>query len=114
MKKILIVDDKKEVRTLVSVTLRTGEYQILECDNAEEAVRLTGEHRPDLVILDVMMPGAFDGFEASRRIKAVFRAPHNNSRRDPRNIFVFLVKFCFFFQTTLCDPTNRPGQRSKL
>ncbi len=69
MKKILIVDDKVEVRDLLEVTLRVDDYEILQAVNGEEALFLTRTARPDLVIMDVMMPGKTDGLEATRIIK---------------------------------------------
>lgn len=69
MKKILIVDDQVEIRELVEVTLRTGEYNVLQADNAEQAVETAKSEKPDLIIMDIMMPGKFDGLEATRLIK---------------------------------------------
>jgi CheY-like chemotaxis protein len=69
MKKILIVDDQKEVRELVEITLRSGKYKILQAKNAQEAVKTVKEEKPDLVIMDIMMPGEMDGLEATRLLK---------------------------------------------
>lgn len=71
MKKILIVDDQPEVRELVEVTLSVGDYQILQASTGDEALALTRIERPDLVLLDVMMPNSsINGFEVCRRIKS--------------------------------------------
>lgn len=71
MKKILIVDDQAEVRELVEVTLRIGDYQILQASNADEALAVARSERPDLMLLDVMMPNSsIDGFEVCRQLKA--------------------------------------------
>ena len=70
MKKILIVDDQREIRELVAATLRIGPYQIFQAANGPEALDLAQRERPDLILLDVMMQvGGMDGFEACRRIK---------------------------------------------
>ncbi len=70
MKKILIVDDQREIRELVAATLRIGPYQIFQAANGPEALDLVQRERPDLILLDVMMQaGGMDGFEACRRIK---------------------------------------------
>jgi two-component system phosphate regulon response regulator PhoB len=70
MKKILIVDDQREIRELVAATLRIGPYQIFQAANGPEALDLAHRERPDLILLDVMMQaGGMDGFEACRRIK---------------------------------------------
>ncbi len=70
MKKILIVDDQREIRELVAATLRIGPYQIFQAANGPEALDVVRRDRPDLILLDVMMQaGGMDGFEACRRIK---------------------------------------------
>ena len=69
MKKILIVDDQLEVRELVEVTMRVGDYQILQAKSGEEAIEIVKAEKPDLIIMDVMMPGGIDGLEATRMLK---------------------------------------------
>jgi DNA-binding response OmpR family regulator len=69
MKKILIVDDQQEVRELVEVTLRGGPYQILQAASGEEALEVARREKPDLIILDIMMPGGMDGFETCQKLK---------------------------------------------
>lgn len=69
MKKILIVDDQLEVRELVEVTLRVEDYEILTAGNGQEAVEIVREKKPDLIIMDIMMPGEVDGLEATRILK---------------------------------------------
>ncbi len=69
MKKILIVDDQLEVRELVEVTLRVGAYQILQAVSGEEAIEIVRSERPELIIMDIMMPGKIDGLEATRILK---------------------------------------------
>ncbi len=69
MKKILVVDDQKEVRELVEVTLRADGYQIFQAINGRDAVDIVTTQKPDVVIMDIMMPGELDGFEATRILK---------------------------------------------
>ena len=69
MKKILIVDDRKEIRELVEVTLRLENYQIFQAKSGDEAIKLARAEKPDLVIMDVVMPGSMDGLEATRVLK---------------------------------------------
>jgi len=69
MKKILIVDDRLEVRELVEVTLRVKDYQILQASSAEEAISIVKAEKPDLILMDIMMPGGMDGLEATRILK---------------------------------------------
>ena len=70
MKKVLIVDDEKEVRRLVEVTLRSGDYEIFQAEDGEKAIEIARAEMPDLIIMDVMMPGDIDGFEAARTLKS--------------------------------------------
>lgn len=69
MKKILIVDDQLEVRELVEVTLRSDDYQVFQADSGEKAIKLAKSEKPDLIIMDIMMPGGMDGLEATHTIK---------------------------------------------
>ena len=69
MKKILIVDDQKKIRELVEVTLRLEGYQIFLAKSGDEAIKLARAEKPDLVIMDIMMPGGMDGLEATRILK---------------------------------------------
>ncbi len=69
MKRIMIVDDEEKVRKLVEVTLSVGNYKILHAASGEEAVKKTREARPDLILLDIMMPGELDGFDVCRLLK---------------------------------------------
>ena len=70
MKKILITDDQVEVRELVDVTLRIEEYEIFQASSGEEAVKISMAEKPDLILMDIMMPGGIDGLEATRIIKS--------------------------------------------
>ncbi|MDO9527671.1 MAG: response regulator [Syntrophales bacterium] len=69
MKKILIVDDQLQIRELVEVTLRGEDCLILQAKSGEEAIKIVKAEKPDLIIMDVMMPGKIDGLEATRILK---------------------------------------------
>ena len=69
MKKILIVDDKQEVRELVEVTLRSDDHHILQAESGEEAIEVARAEKPDLILMDIMMPGVLNGLEATRILK---------------------------------------------
>src|SRR5438034_5624107 len=70
MKKILIVDDQPAVRELVSVTLEIGPYQILTAENGDQALRMARAELPELMLLDVQMPGgSLDGLDVCRMLK---------------------------------------------
>jgi len=69
MKKILVVDDRLEVRELVGVTLRSNDYQVIQAENGEKAIEIAKEEKPDLIIMDIMMPGGINGIETTRILK---------------------------------------------
>ena len=69
-KKILIVDDEKEICALIRETLSIDNFNVFEANSGEQALRLVSQENPDLVLLDVAMPGSYDGIEVSRRIKS--------------------------------------------
>ncbi len=65
---ILIVDDSEDNRNLLSLMLREDGYDIVEAVNGEDALAKVHENPPDLILLDVMMPG-MDGYEVCERLK---------------------------------------------
>ncbi|HEY8432513.1 MAG TPA: response regulator [Sandaracinaceae bacterium] len=67
-KTILVADDDVEILGLVTRHLRTMNVRILEASDGEEALKMVRRERPDLVILDVMMPG-MTGWEVCRAIR---------------------------------------------
>jgi len=69
MKTILVVDDEPTIRTLVSAILDGPEMRTIEAADGVEAIDIARRHRPDLVLLDVVMP-RMDGFTACRTMKA--------------------------------------------
>lgn len=66
--KILVADDDPEILATVLHSLRSIEARIFEANDGEEALRLAREHKPDLVVLDVMMP-VMSGWEVCRAIR---------------------------------------------
>ncbi|MCU0756712.1 MAG: response regulator [Xanthomonadales bacterium] len=68
--RILIVEDSDSLRKLVRLTLDMGRYELHEAETGDAAWASLPRLQPQLVILDVMMPGTLDGFALCRRIKA--------------------------------------------
>ncbi|WP_349255162.1 response regulator transcription factor [Sporomusa sp.] len=66
--KILIVDDELNIRELIKFNLEKAGYKVLEADDGQVAVNIAKTNRPDLVVLDLMLPG-IDGLEVCRMIK---------------------------------------------
>ncbi len=69
-KKILVVEDKEDSRVLVGKILRLRGYEVIEAGTGEDAITMAQNEFPDLILMDVRMPGEIDGLEATRRIKA--------------------------------------------
>jgi len=77
--KILIVDDEKDIVELVSFNLEKEGYEVLKAYDGEKAMQLIGSKKPDLVILDLMLPG-IHGLEVCKRL-----------RRDPATAQVPII-----------------------
>lgn len=67
-KTILIVDDEAPIRDMLRLALEMADYRCLEADNAQEAHALIVDNKPDLILLDWMMPGT-SGIDLARRLK---------------------------------------------
>ncbi len=90
MARILIAEDEKDIRELITFTLKFAGHEVFPTANGEEAVQMAGQILPDLIVLDVRMP-RLTGYEACLQIKA------NASTRTSR--------WCF------CPPK---GRKTKL
>lgn len=70
--KILVVDDEHSLVDLCQIILRQAGYLVRGANNGRQALEMVHEEPPDLVLLDVMMPG-MDGIEVCRQIRSRFR-----------------------------------------
>ncbi|MBI4052372.1 MAG: response regulator [Elusimicrobia bacterium] len=66
--KILVVDDEKDVVTLVKFLLEKDGHIVLEASNGEEALKVATSYSPDLIILDIMMP-VMDGYTLNSKLQ---------------------------------------------
>lgn len=67
---VLIVEDQPDLRKLLRVTLGLGNLEIHEAEDGHGALKMAAAVRPDIMLLDVMMPGGLDGYQVCQRIKA--------------------------------------------
>ena len=67
--RVLVVDDEATILELLSGSLRLAGFEVVTAASGAEAVRAAASSRPDLILLDVMMPDG-DGFEALRRMRS--------------------------------------------
>ena len=67
--RILVVEDQDDNRKIMRDLLQAAGFEVLEALTAEDGVAMAQSEQPDLILMDIRLPG-FDGFEATRRIKA--------------------------------------------
>ena len=80
-KKILVVEDELKIRNVISMYLKKEGFCVLETGNGLEALTITEKEKPDLIILDIMLPG-MSGYEICKRIKL---------NKDTKNIFIIIL-----------------------
>lgn len=71
---ILVVDDESQIRRVLRMTLSSNGYDVIEAKDGQEAVEMVVRERPDLILLDVNMPG-MSGLEACSKIRVSFEGP---------------------------------------
>ena len=69
MKKILVVDDSPSISMLMKAELEENDFEVVTASDGSEGIKKAEEESPDLILLDVMMPGR-DGFETLEDLKA--------------------------------------------
>ena len=73
-KTILIIDDEETIVTMLSVNLKKEGYKILEAYNGEDGVEMAIKEKPDLILLDIMLP-KMDGFSVCKKIRQTLNVP---------------------------------------
>ena len=68
-RRILVVEDQEDNRRILRDLLTSAGYELIEAVTGEEGVALAETHRPDLILMDIQLPG-LDGYGATRQIKA--------------------------------------------
>ncbi len=69
-KSILVVEDQDSIRRMIEALVRARGYRVMAASSGVKAVDMASVEAPDLVLLDLMMPGQFDGFEVCKRLRA--------------------------------------------
>lgn len=87
--KILVVEDEAPIQELLQFNLERKKYHVKVVDSGEEGITMAGEFRPDLILLDIMLPGA-DGLEVCKRLKA-----------DPKTASIPIIML-----TALCEEAD--------
>ena len=70
-KKILVADDEEQLALALKIRLQTQGYQVVTVNNGQQVVARTAEEKPDLIILDVLMP-VMDGYSCLRELNTRF------------------------------------------
>ena len=68
-KRILVIEDQEDNRQIVRDLMTASGYELIEATTGEEGLEAASRERPDLILMDIQLPG-IDGYEVTRRIKA--------------------------------------------
>lgn len=99
---VLSIEDQPDIRRLIRMTLEFKGIHVIEAGDGETGVRLAREHKPDVILMDVMMPG-MDGLTASRLIMA-----------DPSTAHIPIVIISALGRTNDIDAGLETGGRAYL
>ena len=67
-KKVLVIDDNPDIGDLVDRIIKGTEFELLKASDGREGIQIAREHKPDIILLDIMMP-KFDGFMTGKALK---------------------------------------------
>jgi two-component system, cell cycle response regulator DivK len=67
-RRILVIEDQPDNRQILRDLLTSADFEVIEAVDGEAGLAAAAEHRPDLILMDIQLPG-IDGYEATRRLK---------------------------------------------
>lgn len=102
-RKILIVEDQPDIRTLIRMTLDFGDYELHEADNGDNGLLMAQRVQPDLMLLDVTMPGSLDSLQVCQKLKT-----------DPRYANIRIVLLTARGQKSDIEAGERAGANAYL
>ncbi len=100
MTRVLVVDDESGIRSLLAALLEDEGYEVVTAVDGPSAVTMAERHQPDLILLDVMMPG-MNGRDVERRLREqeafaetpiIFMSAVGNLRPEPTALTTFVDK----------------------
>ena len=74
-KRILVVDDELPIQRILRRNLSASGYDVLVANDGEQAVEMVRVHQPDLILLDICLPGKIDGLEVCRQVRLTMHTP---------------------------------------
>src|SRR5690242_10127356 len=74
-KRILVVDDEPPIQRILKRNLTVGGYEVLVAENGKQAVDMVKLHQPDLILLDICLPGGLDGVDVCMQVRQFTQTP---------------------------------------
>ena len=106
-KKILVIDDEADIREIVRLCLSEEGCEVIEAENGQEGILKAQNEKPDLIVLDIMLPG-INGFEVAKHLK-----DDPNTREIPILILSVLAQDSQYRQGIL-DYISKPFRQEDL
>ena len=109
-KKILVIEDQADIRDIIRFYLEGEGYEVIETDKGDDVIRIIEKEKPDLITLDIMLPG-IDGFELLRIIKC---DPRPEVSKVPIIMLSVLAKDDNKYQHGFADFISKPFEKHQL
>jgi len=79
-KRILVIEDQADNRQILRDLLTNADFEVIEAEDGEAGLTAAAAHRPDLILMDIQLPG-IDGYEATRRLRPIRYCERSRSSR---------------------------------